>query len=68
MALRKNPITTQHPQANGILEGIHQTIGSMIKTFWVYDAELDEEDPWSGILGTVMFETRATIDNTNCTQ
>ena len=63
--IKKKPITTRNPQANGILERVHQTIGSMIKSFRVHDAELDEEDPWAGILGAVMFATRATIHHTN---
>ena len=37
----------------------------MIKSFWVHDVELDEEDPWALILGAVMFATRATIHHTN---
>merc|ERR1712115_427411 len=28
-----HPITTRNPQANAILERIHQTIGDMIRTF-----------------------------------
>ena len=31
--LIKKPITTRNPQANGIIERIHQTIGNMIQTF-----------------------------------
>ena len=45
--IKKKPITTQNPQANGILERVHKTIGSMIKWLWVHDAELDESDPWT---------------------
>ena len=63
--IKKKPITTRNPQANGILERVHQTIGSMIKSFRVHDTELDEEDPWTGILGAVMFATRAAMHNTN---
>ena len=53
----KRPITTRNPQANGIIERIHQTIGNMIRTFCAHEAELDQEDPLSGILGAVMFAT-----------
>ena len=57
----KRPITTRNPQANAIIERIHQTIGNMIRTFHMHDTEIDEEDPWSGILSAVMFATRATV-------
>ncbi len=58
-------ITTRNPQANAILERIHATIGnSIIRTHQVLDLELDEEDPWSGILAAAMYATRATIHTT----
>eukprot|EP00957_Ditylum_brightwellii_P156804 11934801-Ditylum_brightwellii.AAC.1 len=47
----KRSITAQNPQANGIVERIHQAIGNMICTFCVRFTELDKEDPWLGILG-----------------
>ena len=62
--IRKRPITVRNPQANSILERIHQTIGNMIRTFRMHESEIDEEDPWSGILSAVMFATRATIHTT----
>ena len=37
----------------------------MLCTFRVHSTKLDEEDPWSGILGAVMFATRATIHGTS---
>mgnify|MGYP003331710574 CR=1 FL=1 len=61
----KRSITTQNPQANGIIERIHQTIGNMIQTFCIHKTDLDKEDPWSGILGAVMFATRYTIHSKN---
>ena len=40
-------ITTRNPQANSVIEQIHQTIGNMICTFRMHDAEIDKNDPWS---------------------
>ena len=37
----------------------------MIRTFCAHKAELDEDDPWTGILGAVMFATRTTVHTTN---
>eukprot|EP00957_Ditylum_brightwellii_P142406 10849792-Ditylum_brightwellii.AAC.1 len=59
-SVTKRPITTRNSQANGVVERIDQTIGNMLRTFQVNSTELDEDDPWSGILGAVMFATRAT--------
>ena len=58
-------ITTRNPQANAIIERIHQTIGNVIRTFQVQESTyLDEDDPWSGILAATMFAVRATYHTT----
>ena len=62
--ITKNPITVRNPQANSIIERIHQTIGNMIRTFSVHDTYLDKSDPWTGILAAVMFGTQATMHST----
>ena len=60
-----NKTTTRNPQANAILERIHQTIGNMIRTMRLYDnPNIDKEDPFSGILSAVAFATRATVHTT----
>jgi len=60
----KKPATTRNPQANSILERIHQTIGNMVRTHQVGSADVDENDPWSGILAAMMFAVRATYHTT----
>ena len=60
--ITKKPITKRNPQANAILERVHQTIGHMIRTFPVQ--ELDQIDPWKGILSAVAFAVRSTIHRT----
>ena len=62
--ITKAPTSRKNPQANGILERIHQTIANIIRTFEVQDMEIDENDPWSGILSATMFAIRATIHKT----
>ena len=62
--ITKRPITKRNPQANAIIERIHQTIGNLIRTFQVQEQEVPENDPWSGILAAVMFATRATFHTT----
>ena len=55
------PITSRNPQANSILERVHQTIGNIIRTFKVQDMVLDDDNPWDGILASTMFALRATV-------
>ena len=60
--INKSTITTRNPQANAILERVHQTIGNIIRTFQFED--LDEDDPWSGIISAAAFSIRATVSTT----
>ena len=55
---KRKPITTRNPQYNAIIEGIHQTIGNIIRTFDV--SNIVNNNPWSGILAATMFAVRAT--------
>ena len=55
------PITSRNPQANVILERVHQTIGNILCTFKVQNMEQDDEFPWNGILASTMFTLRATV-------
>ena len=62
--IRTRPITARNPQANSIIERVHQTIGNMIRSFEVQSIDLDEDDPLSGILSAVSFAIRATYHTT----
>jgi hypothetical protein len=60
-----SPITTRNPQANAIIERVHQTIGNMIRTFQLYDNDgIDDANPWAGILTAVMAAVRSTYNTT----
>ena len=58
------PITSRNPQANAILERVHQTIGNILRTFKVQNMVLDDKNPWDGILASTMFALRATVHTT----
>ena len=58
----KRPITARNPQANAIIERIHQNIGNILRTFDI--EEVDKDDSWSGILAATMFAVRATYHTT----
>jgi transposase InsO family protein len=63
--IKVKAVTTRNPQANAIVERIHQTIGNMIRTFEIYDNDgIDDDDPWSGILAAVMAAVRSTYATT----
>ena len=54
----------RNPQANAIVERVHQTIGNIIRTFELENNYLDEEDPWTGILSATAFAIRTTYHTT----
>ena len=56
------PITSRNPQANSILERVHQTIGNMFRTCQVQYSE--DTDPIDGVLAACMFAVRATYHTT----
>ena len=60
--IKLKPITTRNPQANAIVERVHQTIGNIIRTFNVQ--ALNDDDPWTGMLAATMFAVRATYHTT----
>ncbi len=60
--IKKKPVAKRNPQANSVVQRVHQTMGNMIRTFQVQN--MDEENPWSGILSAVAFTVRATVHAT----
>ena len=63
--IKRRGASVRNPQANSVLERIHQTIGNIIRTFELYDNnDLDEEDPFAGVLSATMFAMRATYHTT----
>ena len=59
-----SPISVRNPQANAIVERVHQTIGNIIRTFKIQEMDLDNENPWEGILSSTMFAIRSTVHTT----
>ena len=54
----------RNPQANSILERVHQVLGNMIRSCQVGTVELDEDNPWTGILSAVAWAIRSTYHTT----
>ena len=60
--IKRKPITKRNPQANAIIERIHQTLGNILRT--LNKEDLDEDDPWAGVLAAAMFAIRSTFHTT----
>jgi transposase InsO family protein len=60
--ITKKVITKRNPQANSIIEQVHQTIGNMLCTFSVQST--DNNSWWNGILLAVAFAVCATVHTT----
>jgi hypothetical protein len=58
------PITVRNPQANAIVERVHQVIGNIIRTFELETNYMDEDNPWKGILSATAFAVRSTFHTT----
>ena len=57
-------ITVRNPQANAIVERIHQVIGNIIRTFELETNYLDEVNPFKGVLAAAAFAVRSTYHTT----
>jgi hypothetical protein len=62
--VKAKPITVRNPQANVIVERVHQVIGNIICTFELENNYLDDNDPWKGILSATAFAVRCTFHKT----
>ena len=57
-------ITTRNPQANAIIEHVHQVLGNLVRTFELEDNYMDEDDPCAGILTTAAFALCSIVHTT----
>ena len=54
--IKQKVISMQNPQANAVVECVHQTLGNLIRSLELQtNPYLDEDDPWTGILMAVTF-------------
>ena len=56
--------TTANPQANAIIEQMHQTLANLVHTFEVEEKYLDVDKRWNGILAAAAFAVRITYHTT----
>jgi len=58
--IKRKPITVRNPQANAIVERIHQVIANMVRTFELETTYLDGDSPWKGFLSATAFAIQST--------
>ena len=59
-----NSISSRNPQANAIIERVRQIIGYIIHTFKIQPSDLEDENPWEGILSPTLFAIRSMVRTT----
>ena len=62
--LKKRPTTIKNPQANSILERVHQVLGNMLRTKNLANLDFNVVDTWPNILASVAFAIRSTHHST----
>jgi transposase InsO family protein len=62
--IKTRPITVRNPQANAIIERVHQTIGNIIRTFELHNKRKVTKEDIQGFLSSTMFAIRATYHTT----
>ena len=61
--INTKPITVRNPQANAIVERVHQIMGNMIRTFVLHEGT-QPQDAIPGIFAAIAFGIRSTIHTT----
>ena len=62
--LNQKPTTVKNPQANRIVERVHQTVNNMIRCFDLNNLDLDPNDPFGDILARIGWAVRSTYHTT----
>ena len=65
--IKRKIISMQNPQANAIVECVHQMLGNLIQSFKLQDSPyLGMDDPWLGILAAAAFAMCSMYHTTLC--
>jgi NADH:ubiquinone oxidoreductase subunit len=63
--ITRKVITTRNPQANAMVERVHQTLGNLIRAAQITGkSDLDEDFGWKGILAACRQAVRSTVHTT----
>ena len=62
--ITRKVITTRNPQANSIVERVHQVVHNMIRSLDIKDSRDLEPYGWTGVLAAVRQAMRSTVHTT----
>ena len=62
--IKPKPVTVKNPQANSMLERIHQVLANFYRTYKLEERQLDRLDLWSGTLVAVAWAICLTYHTT----
>ena len=62
--LKRKPVTVKNPQANAIVERVHQVVGNMLQTFKLESYDFDPKNPWGDLLSGITWAIRSTYHTT----
>ena len=54
-SIKSTPTTIKNPQVNSILERVYQVLVNVLKTENLHKYKFDDRDPWSELLGSVVW-------------
>ena len=58
------PIAVRNPQSNATIERVHQVLGNMARTFNLQENQVEDDDPWPGILAATAYAIQSTYHTT----
>ena len=62
--IKTKPASPGKPQADAIVEIIHQVLGNTVLTYNLQETYVYDIDPWMGILASASFAVRSTYHRT----
>ena len=65
--IKTNPVSSGNPQTNAVIEKIHQVLGNLIHSFNLSSTNVDDTNPWIGILMAAAFAVGYTYYRTTQT-
>jgi hypothetical protein len=62
--IKPKPSTSHNPQSIGVIEGVHLTLGIILRLFGMHNKTLNEDDSWSSFLAAIAWAIRSTYQFT----
>jgi transposase InsO family protein len=62
--IKAKPITVRNPQSNGMIERIHAVVKNMIRTFDTTEIDINDKDPFIGLVSSICWAVRSTYHTT----